>query len=911
MDHTVDELKQMVNIVDVISGYGIDLKKRGSEYVSLCPFHSEKTPSFSVNEQKQLYYCFGCGAGSSSLDFIMDYEKLELKDGVNRLKEIAGVTDGDGRSDTKPKPRIIDRAIDPADKWQAVIPVPNDAPKLINNGKTIPIFNPKTDKYNSYQPETGGVYPYRNADGDLIGAVLKVLINGKKITPTVTFCVNTETGEMKWILKGFPEPRPIYNVDTFKDHDEVLIVEGEKCADAAYNASHQVYDIASWPMGTNAIDRVDWSPLFGRRAVLWADNDLKPYKKGPREGEIMPKDEQNGRKAMLWLKDHLESNGCTVTLLDQPDNKPDGWDVADAVDEGYGVAQYVVDHMPHTPSAIEGELVDDEDDDSPVDTSEIVSLGYDNGGFYYYSKFTKQIMSLRDREHGKNQLLGLAPLEWWVSKADDGKGKPQWDELISMLMNRCRAAGIFDSKKVRGRGCWIDDGRFVMHMGDRLLVDNETVNLGEIKSKYVYQAAKRTKAPKNPLSNEQAKKLLDTAKTFDWEVPASAPLLAGFCVLAPVCGVLDWRSHVWINGGSGSGKSTVAREFAKKLIGNTSVNVSLNSSIAGLRNTLKNDAFPVLVNEFDPATKSSYDKAQEYFDMMRDASDDEDTPTLRANSSGGVIEYSSNSMFMLIGIQICTNEQAVLNRTAILSLRSRANKTDEQKRQNVEQWAKIQKSLNENINSVDDIAERLLARTISQIDIILENVKTFRSAANKYFGNARHADQYGTLLAGSYSLVSDCLVHEDTAMSWIKRFDWTAYTEETEEDDSIEALNSILQVRLRVEFEGSPFKTMSVGEAIDEVRLATQDMNGCHDELRRFGILVRNDHFVVSNNSAAIAEAMRGKPWGTKWGKYLSRIPETKKTDNAVSFASGIKQRGVIIPFDLVFGVDNEVFDAF
>ena len=72
-DDIVEEVREKNNIVDVISGY-VRLQKKGNTYFGLCPFHNEKTPSFSVTPSKGMYYCFGCGAGGNVFTFLMNYE---------------------------------------------------------------------------------------------------------------------------------------------------------------------------------------------------------------------------------------------------------------------------------------------------------------------------------------------------------------------------------------------------------------------------------------------------------------------------------------------------------------------------------------------------------------------------------------------------------------------------------------------------------------------------------------------------------------------------------------------------------------------------------------------------------------------------------------------------------------------
>ena len=86
----INDLIERVDIVEVIDSR-VSLKRAGKNLQALCPFHEEKTPSFSVNPEKQFYYCFGCGATGTSLRFLMEYEGLEFVDAVETLAQIAGV----------------------------------------------------------------------------------------------------------------------------------------------------------------------------------------------------------------------------------------------------------------------------------------------------------------------------------------------------------------------------------------------------------------------------------------------------------------------------------------------------------------------------------------------------------------------------------------------------------------------------------------------------------------------------------------------------------------------------------------------------------------------------------------------------------------------------------------------------
>ncbi len=83
---TKEEVKNAADIVEVIGQY-VELKKRGQNYVGLCPFHSERSPSFTVNQNKQIYHCFGCGRGGDVFTFWMDYHNIAFSQSLKDLAE--------------------------------------------------------------------------------------------------------------------------------------------------------------------------------------------------------------------------------------------------------------------------------------------------------------------------------------------------------------------------------------------------------------------------------------------------------------------------------------------------------------------------------------------------------------------------------------------------------------------------------------------------------------------------------------------------------------------------------------------------------------------------------------------------------------------------------------------------------
>ncbi|XPV54529.1 MAG: CHC2 zinc finger domain-containing protein [Halarcobacter ebronensis] len=88
---SIDNLKNHLEIVDVVS-QSLELKKVGANFKACCPFHGEDTPSFVVSPPKQIYHCFGCGAGGDAIKFVMEYEKLTYPEALEKLASMYNVT---------------------------------------------------------------------------------------------------------------------------------------------------------------------------------------------------------------------------------------------------------------------------------------------------------------------------------------------------------------------------------------------------------------------------------------------------------------------------------------------------------------------------------------------------------------------------------------------------------------------------------------------------------------------------------------------------------------------------------------------------------------------------------------------------------------------------------------------------
>ncbi len=234
-----------------------------------------------------------------------------------------------------PEPQPEDKTEAKRTTWQAIVPVPPQTPEctLVHWQRGKPEM--------SWRYECDGVFyghvgRYRTSEGD------------KDIIPW-TWCIDTgdDRGLCKWHNKQWDLPRPLYVPSrTLADSAKhVLIVEGEKCADAA-QALLPEWAVVSWPGGGKAWDKADWSWIKGRQVTLWPDCDAKREKLTKAERDagvdqetkpILPEAQQPGFQTMQRIADHLQELDCKVMVcpIPTPGNVPDGWDVADAIEKGW------------------------------------------------------------------------------------------------------------------------------------------------------------------------------------------------------------------------------------------------------------------------------------------------------------------------------------------------------------------------------------------------------------------------------------------------------------------------------------------------------------------------------------------------------------------------------------------------
>lgn len=332
----------------------------GDEYKPRNPTRDDKRPgSFVINAKTGKW--IDNATGDAGGDLVSLYAYVHFVDQVEAAKRVAGlvgiVIDEDGANPRTlaPKgshPSTLDNdgsddiAKHRKSPWVPVMPVPDDAPV------------PPVAHYVRGKPDV--VYKYRAGDGLTNGYVYRFTSSdGGKETLPVCFCRNRDDGKLEWRWIGFPEPRPLYGLDRLAGLSSapnlpVLLVEGEKCAGSSDQVLYQQYAVVSWPGGTKAVNKVDWSPLVGRKIYAWADCDAQRRKLTKEERDsgvdpdslpLLPESDQPGMRAMREIHKILLELNPDVDFqfvdIPKPGDKPGGWDIADAIADGMDAAALV------------------------------------------------------------------------------------------------------------------------------------------------------------------------------------------------------------------------------------------------------------------------------------------------------------------------------------------------------------------------------------------------------------------------------------------------------------------------------------------------------------------------------------------------------------------------------------------
>ena len=547
---------------------------------------------------------------------------------------------------------------------------------------------------------------------------------------------------------------------------------------------------------------------------------------------------------------------------------------------------------------------DDEPSHDSVDCSgHFAVLGYDGDDYWVFHHAKRQVVRRGRGDFGSDQgLVELAPINWWEDYFPGDKGGVDRTRAFEWFVGLAHARGSYDPRRVRGRGAWRDNGRVVFHHGDRLSVDGKDTPIGGMPSKWVYPMSKSMPPlSEAPASDADGQHLLNVAKMARWTRPGSAALLAGWVFLSPVCGALSWRPHIWITGAAGSGKSTLFESYAQALLNGISEPLAGDSTEPGIRQSVRADAVPILIDEFEPNDEADRKRMKAVLTTARQSSSETSAQTAKGTISGDGMRFHVRSMFCFASINTMLDKDSDASRITPLVLRPAAKSGSSD-----DQWLKLADELHK-IQRDTTWPARLLARSLGMLPTILANIDVFCRVAAQRFGTQRMGDQYGTLLAGAWSLTQSAVATDADALAMIDSYDWSEHKDAGDGlDDPQKALASVMEARIRVgTTDVTVYELLAelAGRAVGSGQALGAGL--CEDILRRNGIRIEGADALFGTSSKSLKKLVDDTPYAPDLRGQLRRLPGSHVCNNETRKFAGVTSKVVAIPLSLILGDDE------
>lgn len=516
--------------------------------------------------------------------------------------------------------------------------------------------------------------------------------------------------------------------------------------------------------------------------------------------------------------------------------------------------------------------------------SYVKCLGFQDGAYFYTTSDNMQVTALMT--HSESDLARLMPLSYWEAKFPKKNGGVNWTLARFELMDQCRRRGIFTKSHIRGNGVWLDQGKIILHLGDRLFYDGKIHSLHSIDSKYIYELDQALPdIEKELLSKKELIQLTKLLTSFSYSNSTQFMFLGGWMVIAPFCGVLKWRPHLWLTGESGSGKTTL-KSCIEDYLKNSfrGLFVTGATTEAGIRQSVRASAFPLVFDEIEPERRKDRDRIDGIMELIRQASSEQDGGILKGSSAGNASSYSSRFCSLLSSVKPRLIAEADKSRFTYISLI--------RKQGGLDAWPEIERQMG---LITPEFSRKLFAYSLHNIENILENIKTFHKAIVSLGHTQRMGQQYGSLLGGFYSLVSDSRISMEEATFRAGQISFESEESVSEMRDQEGCFDFLL---------GSHF-------FLDNMRLplsAFLKELSRHNYLENYRMKVIDDDLWIAANNPQIDKTFENSKWDKSWIHVLKRLDgvNPRKVVNLM----GKSTMGILIPRSY-FEDEEEVINDF
>lgn len=514
-------------------------------------------------------------------------------------------------------------------------------------------------------------------------------------------------------------------------------------------------------------------------------------------------------------------------------------------------------------------------------------LGYSAEGNFIFLDQARQIILVATSSQLLTMqfLLGVMPTKFWAKQFPPKKDGQSFDPWAAgqTLMESCRIKGPFDPQTIRGRGVWLESGKIIINLGKPIpnyakihYLCFEALPLAEVKTFDVLRLQK-------------------ALQLFRWRNPQDAILLLGWLALAPICGVLNWRPHCFLYGPPNCGKSTL-HSIASNLLKPLGLSVDGQSSEAGIRQRIKADSRPVIIDEFE--SDQVRGNLNGVLRLARSASSSE-SPVLRGTPEGKAIQFALRTCFFFAAVN--PSGMSPADQTRILLLEMLKHKND----------PIVAAEIAEDEIFFADKGPEWCGYMAGLAHLVPSTINSFKKALPGL--DSRHRQNISSLLAGTFVALNRKLPTDDQAVAIANEFKSIVdlHAESFERDDGAECLHQLLMhkfdgnavgywIAAAIRFKGN----------INRGTLYADATRIC----RNLEIILRVDDdqpcIMIRKNAPAINELYRDTRWANgAWDKALRKLEGCFTPKKPIHFPSiGSNARAIGISTNLLPDFNEEDF---
>ncbi len=723
-----------------------------------------------------------------------------------------------------------------------------------------------------------------NERGRLVMKIVRFMdkTGGKNDRP---FTVWANTGRRRWRCKAMEAPYPLYNLKDLIDrpNDPILLTEGQKAASRARTVM-QGYVCVGWYGGVNSIEKNDFTPMRGRSVYFWPDAD------------------QAGREVIKKLKD-LDLD-LDLKIVHAPTGVKKGWDIADAIESGWTVAD-LEDLIMKT------DEVKQFADDGDAFPFKVLGRRGDEVAFYSFKSHT--IIYTKASSVTKGALMNLADRQVWGLYYRNDSGGIAWDAAVNDLLRRADTQTVFEPGRIRGAGAWYDKGEIIISTGEKLFINGREYALHEKNGAYVYEKTRPVPYQvSGGCSTDEAARLFELLQEISFKEPSSYLLLAGWLTLAPWCGVLKWRPHLWVTGPAGSGKSWVLDKVALPMAASPfGVKASGASTPAGLRQALGHNSLCLVADEFESDNQKMESYIEQNLKLLRECSSGrelgEGMNILHGSSDGEGMQWHIQTMAMVASIGAAIKHGADAERFTNITMKTLDHAPEKQR----ERLAFLEQK---RTFLTPAWVTAYHARTASILAEVLACVEVFTEQVAALTGNRRQGDQLGTLLAGAWMISHDVRATAAEASAWAASLNLdTMKVEDEKRQTEVKLYDELMNAAVEIT-DGHSRNKQTIAYCVEwclnedresalkrNVPLMGASREGVRKELERWGIkpMRRHDEFVaIAKAHPAIRRILKDTGWSQTYDEILTRLPGCDGKLHGPTEFAGIKKRYILVRWE-------------